>query len=729
MNRSFSLCFRSERKCASASAALVVALATGGLEGQQVLLSDSFDSGVRNVQSLPDQAAWYYSSSSRLEAQPGQLLATVDSSRLAIVYFTDGAPVELADGQELVVRLDFSVSEVNAASASRGLRIGLFNFGNATRLQMDDFSSGVNGTTGVTGYLVNMNFSTQFRLDNPLEIRRRNGDLDGFTTNGNLMGSVPGSGLYGPILGTGGSNGGAAFQSDVVYQLEYRVLNEGGVAKITVKISDDSGGEVVATAEDTELPVFGYDSFAFRPDGSGNTGTSFTLYAIEVEVLGEGDVIDPVDPTDPAAMANYLAAATELEDGYYATAALGTVHAPTGGEPFVYSDALGAWFHVTGLPLAPFNLYDVNNALWWATHPDWEGKLWSYDLQEWYHLDGDQLSSVPVDGTDPVDPPPVVAGGPIGYATVPDMGVTELTGGKGGQLVQVNTIAQLKAEVAGTAPKIIVITGNFEGADSISVGSNKTILGAHLGATFRGIGFELSNVSNVIMRNLRISHVLAAVANDGDGIRVVNGAHHIWIDHCEFFNDNPREQTNKDLYDGLVDITNGSDYVTVSWSHFHDHHKFILIGSTDTASRYNDDQHLRVTLHHNLLENPYKKDSRIGTRVPSLRFGKAHVFNCVYRNLGEGIRARHPSAKIRVESNVFDYLGYTWFSADGGCFTIGENLMLNEANKDARTVPFCNPEFEPPYAYAELVDPVEIVETLVVEGVGIGKIDPFEGLP
>jgi len=148
-----------------------------------------------------------------------------------------------------------------------------------------------------------------------------------------------------------------------------------------------------------------------------------------------------------------------------------------------------------------------------------------------------------------------------------------------------------------------------------------------------------------------------------------------------------------------------------------------------TPSNYNADQHLRVTLHHNLPENPYMKDSRIGTRVPSLRFGKAHIFNSVYCNLGEGIRTRHDTAHILVEENVFDYLGYTWFSDDVGCFTLGYNLMINEANKDAREVPVCDPDFESPYDYAAFLDVAEDVEAIVTEGVGVGKIDPLEGLP
>ena len=46
-----------------------------------------------------------------------------------------------------------------------------------------------------------------------------------------------------------------------------------------------------------------------------------------------------------------------------------------------------------------------------------------------------------------------------------------------------------------------------------------------------------------------------------DSIIIDQGSHHILIDHNDF----------SDANDGLLHIVRESNYVTVSWNHFHDH--------------------------------------------------------------------------------------------------------------------------------------------------------------
>ncbi|MGW0759221.1 pectate lyase family protein [Streptomyces sp. NPDC002814] len=73
--------------------------------------------------------------------------------------------------------------------------------------------------------------------------------------------------------------------------------------------------------------------------------------------------------------------------------------------------------------------------------------------------------------------------------------------------------------------------------------------------------------------------------------------------------------------DGLLDITNCSDLITVSWSRFADHDKAMLIGNGDSAT--GDRGKLRVTLHHNEFES-------VVQRAPRVRFGQVHVYNNRY---------------------------------------------------------------------------------------------------
>ena len=139
------------------------------------------------------------------------------------------------------------------------------------------------------------------------------------------------------------------------------------------------------------------------------------------------------------------------------------------------------------------------------------------------------------------------------------------------------------------------------------------------------------------MRNIISQDVLAA---NGDGIGV-QASSNVWIDHCEFASDLDHD---KDYYDGLVDITHASEWVTVSNCYLHDHWKASLIGHSDNNGA-EDTGHLHVTQHNNYWFN-------IGSRTPSLRFGTGHVFNSYFLSMDTGIDSRD-GAQILVQSNDF----------------------------------------------------------------------------
>lgn len=202
------------------------------------------------------------------------------------------------------------------------------------------------------------------------------------------------------------------------------------------------------------------------------------------------------------------------------------------------------------------------------------------------------------------------------------------------------------------------------------VPSHTTIVGVGGDARIvRGM-LLLQDVEQVILRHLAFEdafdHFPAWDPDDNghgewnaeyDNVSLRN-ARHVWIDHCRF-SDGERadHQAGSALgrplqhHDGLLDITHGSDLVTVSWSHFHDHDKSLLIGGSD--ARRSDAGRLRVTLHHNRFEG-------LGQRAPRVRYGQVHVYNNLYQP-----RAAEPSAhaysigaglesSLRVEANAWD---------------------------------------------------------------------------
>ena len=182
----------------------------------------------------------------------------------------------------------------------------------------------------------------------------------------------------------------------------------------------------------------------------------------------------------------------------------------------------------------------------------------------------------------------------------------------------------------------------------IRVGSNTTIVGLRRNATIRGGWLDIrgqagvaGSRTNIIIRNITFQDTYdcfpAWAPNDGefgnwnsayDSISL-RDSDHVWIDHNTFEDVTTADSTLPvyfgriyQVHDGLVDITNASDFVTVSWNRFQSHDKNMLIGSSDSAAA--DVGKLRVTLHHNIFDG-------IGQRAPRVRFGQVHVYNNLYR--------------------------------------------------------------------------------------------------
>lgn len=132
----------------------------------------------------------------------------------------------------------------------------------------------------------------------------------------------------------------------------------------------------------------------------------------------------------------------------------------------------------------------------------------------------------------------------------------------------------------------------------------------------------------------------------------INGGKRVWIDHCTF-NDGDRPDTKfppvypfphnqveqkVQHHDGLVDITNGGDFVTLSYNVFKDHDKTSLIGGSDSLT--SDAGKLNATYRHNWFENS-------GQRLPRVRFGKISSYNNVF--IGDA--AGNSDSKLSLSEN------------------------------------------------------------------------------
>ncbi len=71
--------------------------------------------------------------------------------------------------------------------------------------------------------------------------------------------------------------------------------------------------------------------------------------------------------------------------------------------------------------------------------------------------------------------------------------------------------------------------------ETLSVGSNKTIIGLGAGARFSNVSIQLNGSSNIILRNVSIEDVGDGLASVIDGMQIWP-ADHVWIDHVTFRN-------------------------------------------------------------------------------------------------------------------------------------------------------------------------------------------------
>lgn len=260
------------------------------------------------------------------------------------------------------------------------------------------------------------------------------------------------------------------------------------------------------------------------------------------------------------------------------------------------------------------------------------------------------------------------------------------TGGAGGATVKATTGTAIHQALCGRASTSTPITIQVEG--TITVGntakvsgscntaagvielkeiSNVTIEGVGSGATFDQIGIHIRDSSNIIIQNVTVKNVKKSgspTSNGGDAIGMESTVRNVWVDHVTL----EASGGESEGYDGLFDMKNDVENVTLSYSILRNSGRGGLIGSSETDTGSGN-----ITFHHNLYSN-------IDSRTPLLRGGVAHIYNNYYVSLNEsGINSR-AGAKAKVENNYFedskDVLG-TFYTDAKGYWQVAGNIFDN----------------------------------------------------
>ncbi|GEJ98868.1 polysaccharide lyase family 1 protein [Streptomyces sp. 1-11] len=276
------------------------------------------------------------------------------------------------------------------------------------------------------------------------------------------------------------------------------------------------------------------------------------------------------------------------------------------------------------------------------------------------------------------------------------------TGGGAATAVTVSTSDAFKAAVTGGTAKVVKVNGLISLSGQIDIGSNTTVLGVGSSSGFTGGGLRLKKVTNVVVRNLNLSKAVKT-----DAI-TVQASTRVWVDHNTLSSDRDH---GKDYYDGLVDITHGSDYVTVSWNTFKDHYKGSLVGHSDSNAG-EDTGHLRVTYHHNWFDN-------VNSRIPSLRFGTGHFYDNYVVGAETAVHSRM-GAQMLVENNVFRSTQVAVTTSRDSDVDGYANLRGNDLGGATTEISRTGTFTSPPYGYT--AEPASGVVASVTAGAGAGKI-------
>lgn len=278
-----------------------------------------------------------------------------------------------------------------------------------------------------------------------------------------------------------------------------------------------------------------------------------------------------------------------------------------------------------------------------------------------------------------------------------------VSGGGDGAVVTVKTTEEFCAKAQTPEPLVIRVEGTLN-IGSVAPASNKTIVGIGERPTLVGQLFLGGGVENIILKNLFITYPMNKKGKGGgDGV-TVRGAKRVWIDHCTFV----------DCGDGCVDVTEGADFVTVSWCKFYytnqPEHRFTMLamGRDKDRKKKKVKNKLNITLHHNWWAD------NCGSRMPAMRKAEVHMYNNYFSCSGNAYCTNaRPDTELLSENNYYEKVQNPLYAEKNVRMKTVDNIFDDCTGKAERRD---DKVFKPPYPYS--LDKTRKVPDIVRRGAG-----------
>jgi hypothetical protein len=301
-----------DNSSATSSVATVTLTVPTVTPSPSLIMNDTFpSSSFRDVGPVTTtHSVWYTSDTSPSAASDlvtdpvnGGLIAIpiTGSSSLYLGYFinetaTSRLPVHLAVGTEIIATLKFIPNTLNSFTNNGSLRFGLFDYADSGTLYTGDdptLTGSLGNGVNVRGYMLSLDFGTNFSADLPLSLLVRNGlgdnNLMGTTSDFLSMLSGPVGNGPGGLVGSGPATGSwsnvPAFRAATTYTL---VLTVARIATNTCTVAATlTGGSLnlsYAAVDTNSLGYHRFDTIAIRPNRLENAADTFTFPLFMVQV-------------------------------------------------------------------------------------------------------------------------------------------------------------------------------------------------------------------------------------------------------------------------------------------------------------------------------------------------------------------------------------------------------------------------------------------------------------